>query len=90
MSKMHRYKIFLTKKAKKMLDSLDKEVKQHILDRLIILRDCGFTRELDIKKLQGYGNYYRLRVGRYRVLFELVKPNTLIVFAILPREKAYK
>ncbi len=35
--------------------------------RLANWPDCS----LDIKKLQGHAHQYRLRVGRYRVLFEV-------------------
>ena len=54
-----------------------------------MLRDEGFSRKLDIVKLRGYKNNYRLRVGRYRVLFELEAERTIIVYAVLPRKKAY-
>ena len=43
----------------------------------------------DIKKLKGYTNSYRLRVGNYRVLFNL-NDNTLEIVAVLPRGGAYK
>ena len=48
--------------------------------------DYGFSSKLDIKKLKGYKNHYRLRIGRYRVLFELEKPRRIIVYAILPQK----
>lgn len=31
----------------------------------------GFSQKLDIKKLSGYRNHYRLSVGKFRILFEL-------------------
>ncbi|ATZ61536.2 MAG: type II toxin-antitoxin system RelE/ParE family toxin [Methanosarcinales archaeon Met12] len=42
------------------------------------------------KKLKGYKNHYRLRVGRYRVLFEFIDGYKMVVYAILPRRKAYR
>ncbi|MCD6095466.1 MAG: type II toxin-antitoxin system RelE/ParE family toxin [Thermoprotei archaeon] len=60
-----------------------------MLDKLTILRDYGFTVRLDIKKLRGYKNHYRLRVGSYRILFELERPCRIIVYTILPRKQAY-
>ena len=87
---MTRYTINLTKKALKQLSELDEPYKGRILEALITLRDYGFSRRLDIKKLRGYKNHYRIRVGEYRILFELEKPNKIIVYAILPRKKAYK
>ena len=54
------------------------------------LRDYGFTPRLDIKKLLGYGNHHRLRVGDFRILFELEKPRTIRVYGVLHRSRAYK
>ena len=85
-----RYKIYLTGKARKKLDSLNQKSRRMILDTLSFLRDYGFSQRLDIKKLKGFKNHYRLRVGKYRVLFELEKPDKIIIYAILPRKKAYK
>jgi len=85
-----RYKIYLTDKARKKLDSLNQKSRRMILDTLSFLRDYGFSQRLDIKKLKGFKNHYRLRVGKYRILFELEKPDKIIVYAILPRKKAYK
>ena len=85
-----RYEIYLTRKARKDLDKLDPQTRRRVIDALITLRDYGFTPRLDIKKLKGYKNHYRLRVGEYRVLFELEKPRGIIVYAILPRKQAYQ
>ncbi|MEM1986540.1 MAG: type II toxin-antitoxin system RelE/ParE family toxin [Nitrososphaeria archaeon] len=57
---------------------------------LHILRDEGFSKKLDVIKLRGSKNHYRIRVGKYRILFELEPDNTIIVYAILPREVAYQ
>ena len=46
--------------------------------------------ELDVKKLRGYKDQYRLRIGEFRVLFELQPEHTIVVYAILPRKKAYQ
>lgn len=42
----------------------------------------------DVKKLQGYTNAYRLRVGDYRILFDMT--DKIEVTNILPRGEAYK
>lgn len=84
-----RYKIFLDKKFQKQLEKMDKNHSKLIKNRLIKLKN-GFDPTLDIKKLKGYKNYYRLRVGDYRILFELQKDRIIIVFALLPRKSAYK
>lgn len=43
----------------------------------------------DIKKLQGYTNSYRLRIGMYRVLFT-TSNDTITIDDVLPRGDAYK
>jgi len=84
------YEVYFERKTLKSLEKLDKTLKSRILEALRTLRDEGFSRKLDIKKLKGYKNHYRLRIGNHRILFELQKPKTIIIYAILPREKAYE
>lgn len=43
----------------------------------------------DIKKLKGYQNEYRLRVGNFRVLFSL-ENDIITIKDVLPRGQAYK
>lgn len=84
-----KYRVFLEKKADKQLENLNDDTHDNIKNRIIKLKE-GFIPELDIKKLKGFKNHYRLRVGGYRILFELQKGPSIIVYAILPRKKAYK
>ncbi len=70
---MKRYSINLTKKALKQLSELDEPLKVRVREARVILQDYGFSGRLDIKKLRGYRNHYRIRIGEYRVLFELGK-----------------
>lgn len=75
--------IIYTKSAKKNIKSLD----DHIKDRIKI----GIEKIPlgDIKKLQGYSNLYRLRIGDYRVIYQ-VQDEMIIIDAVLPRGEAYK
>lgn len=43
----------------------------------------------DIKKLTGYTNKYRLRIGDFRIIFAVIENKLIIVEAILPRGNAY-
>lgn len=86
---MQRYRVLLEKRAQRQLDKLDKDSRSRTLEALRVLRDDGFSSRLDLRKLRGYKNHYRLRVGRYRVLFELQPEKTVIIYAILPRKRAY-
>ncbi|MBM4242020.1 MAG: type II toxin-antitoxin system RelE/ParE family toxin [Euryarchaeota archaeon] len=84
-----KYRVFLEKKARKQLKDLNSSSSENIEEKIIKLKE-GFIPELDIKKLKGYKNHYRLRVGKYRILFELQKGRIIIVYAILTRKKAYR
>jgi len=86
---LQRYKVLFEKRAQRQLDKLDKDMRSRILKALHILQDDGFSSRLDLRKLKGYKDHYRLRVGRYRVLFELQPEKTAIIYAILPRKRAY-
>jgi len=86
---LQRYHVFLEKKAVKQLEKLDEDTRGRIVEALHTLRDGGFSRRLDIVKLRGYKNQYRLRIGKYRILFELMPERTIVVYAILPRKVAY-
>ena len=49
---------------------------------------CG-TLTGDVKKLTDHTPEYRLRVGDYRVLFE-VEGSTVVVYRVLHRKDAYQ
>ncbi len=70
------------KKAVKYINSCDKDTKNRLK---IAIEKLPFG---DIKKLAGFENEYRLRVGDLRVLF--TKENNIITINdILPRGQAY-
>jgi len=68
--------------AKKRIESFDKPTKQRVKSAIEKL-PLG-----DVKKLKGYNNEYRLRVGNLRVLFTYTDDN-IIINDILPRGQAY-
>ena len=87
---MRRHQVFLEQKASNQLGKLSRDERSKIIVALHILRDEGFSPRLNIKKLRGYKNYYRLRVGKFRILFELGSERTIVVYAILLRKVAYQ
>ena len=49
------------------------------------------ARKFDVKKLKGFEHTFRVRIGGYRVIYEVcVEDGLIIIHGILPREKAYK
>ena len=64
--------IFLSKVARKQLNSLQKEARDRIRKALYSLCEPGGRQMLDIKKLKGVGgkeDLFRLRIGDYRVVY---------------------
>ncbi|MFA5792036.1 MAG: hypothetical protein WC884_03295 [Candidatus Paceibacterota bacterium] len=59
-------------KLDKFLYKLDKKT-QVIIEKVITLIVLGNFSILDIKKLRGSKNIYRVRVGRIRIVFEQTK-----------------
>lgn len=64
------YKILLTKKS---LKELDKLASVDIKRILLVLKSFSypFSSKYDIKKMAGGIDFYRLRIGNIRILFEL-------------------
>ena len=73
----------ITKTAIKNVKKLDSPTRDRILSSI---NKLPFG---DVKKLQGYDNYYRLRVGDFRVIYSL-DDETITISAVLPRGEAYK
>jgi len=44
---------------------------------------------LHIKKLAGYKSFYRMRIGNYRIGFEL-RTDTVVFYRVLHRKEMYK
>jgi len=82
--------VFIEKKAQKQLLKLPKELQIRVSNAINILQAEGLSSSLDIKRLKGLGYRYRIRLSNYRILFELSKNHVVIVYAILPRETAYR
>lgn len=83
-----KFRVFIEKKVLKQLEKFDEKIKDNLLNKFRELKH-GFSPRLDIKKLKEFKNHYRLRIGNFRILFE-IEDNKIIIYAILSREKAYK
>jgi len=86
------WQINFRKQPLKELASMPKEDSQKVLSAINILRKNPFdTSKLDIKKLHGRKNEWRLRVGNYRVIYEILRAEILIdIIKIEPRGDIYK
>lgn len=70
------YQIIIKKKAKKFIDKLPINERRRVVSAIERLPDGE-----DIKKLKGYDNLLRLRVGDYRIVYT-IDNGKLIVYVI--------
>ncbi len=70
-------KILLSKKAFKELKTVPSKDRKAIKDKISKLAFFPLV-HLDVRKLKGFENTYRLRVGNYRIIFEYYKDEKLI------------
>ena len=86
---MATYRIEFRPAAFRDLEKLDKGLQRRIVARIEALAVDPFPS--GIKKLQGADNLYRLRVGDYRVLYE-VDAGVLLVLVVRvgPRKEIYR
>jgi len=79
------YQVDFMPKAVKDLKKLPREDAKNILSKIMVL-ESGLAGS--IKKLTNFTPEYRLRVGNYRVLFE-IDGKKIIVYCIKHRKDAY-
>ena len=72
-------------RAVKDLDALDRPMARRVLEKI-----RGLENNLagDVKRLTSFTPEYRLRVGDYRVLFE-IEGDRVIIYRIKHRSRAY-
>ena len=82
------YEIVLTGKARKQLSELPKKVQAAIAEALEGLPE-GLNH--NCKKLAGPSNSYRLRVGDYRIIFQIERGKlVIVVIKIAHRRDVYR
>jgi len=80
--------IELRKSAIKDLSTLPKNIKEII--HLKIADLAKYPDVANIKKLTQFEYSYRLRVGDYRILFDTVNNEKIVIGRILHRKESYK
>jgi len=81
------YTAELKPRAVKDLKHLQKQDASRIADALEQLQS-DLTG--DVKKLTNFTPEYRLRVGQFRVLFEIENETRIIVYRVVHRREAYR
>jgi len=81
------YEIELKPRATKDLRKIPKEHAGRIADAL---EDVADGMKGDVKRLTNFTPEYRLRVGDYRVLFEIEDKSRIVVYRVRHRREAYR
>jgi len=83
------YQIIVPRPVQRQLDSLPQEVRSRILKRLAGLKDN--PRPRGCVKLKGYENEYRVRIGNYRIRYEVRDDeSTVVLLHCGHRKDAYR
>jgi mRNA-degrading endonuclease RelE of RelBE toxin-antitoxin system len=87
-----KYRIVVHRKADKFLDGLDEKTRRRVLEGILCLENFPeFNESLDIVKMEGQKDFYRLRKGKLRTMFTVDKiTRTIIILKIAYREDAYE
>jgi mRNA interferase RelE/StbE len=84
-----RWQIIIHRKAERVLKRLDGDMLQRI--RQAIRELASEPRPIGYKKLTGYENLYRIRVGDWRIIYALEEKQLIVlVLEISPRSSAYR
>jgi len=74
------YKLLIAKDVVAFLKYQQKSIIQKSLMAFDDIANNPFDNRYDIKKMQGYTNHYRLRLGKIRFLYEVKEQEILIFF----------
>jgi mRNA interferase RelE/StbE len=80
------YRLVLTRAARKDLDRLPREVLERADPLILALAEN--PRSFGSEKLQGFENLYRLRLGKYRIIYEIDKAASIVTIAKVEHRKS--
>jgi len=84
---MCRFKIELSPAASRDLDDLEMGIVTKVLSDLKILEENPFPRGKLIKKIKGKkATFYRLRIDKFRVFFE-IRPKKIVILRVISKKE---
>lgn len=85
------FQIIVSQRAKKSIKKLPAHYEKRVIELLLLFRENPIPAEYyDIKKLKGYTDTYRARIGTIRIIYEaLWNKRQIHILVVEPREKAY-
>jgi len=82
------YRIFISRDAEKGFNKTPKQIRKNII--LAITKLKNNPRPMNVWKIGGSENYYRIRVGDYRIVYEINdKESKINILRIRHRKDAY-
>ncbi|MDD5223784.1 MAG: type II toxin-antitoxin system RelE/ParE family toxin [bacterium] len=85
---MDKFQIRISPAAARDLDQLDDKLVQKILEEIDILKENPFPKGKLIRKIKGKSsNFYRLRVGNYRV-FYFLDGQAAVILKVIDKKNA--
>ncbi|MYB05547.1 MAG: type II toxin-antitoxin system RelE/ParE family toxin [Gemmatimonadetes bacterium] len=86
---MGRYEVEVSRTAEKQLRKLPRDDQERVVHRMLLLTEDPFPQ--GARKLTGYDDVYRVRVGRYRILYSVSQGRLVIVILkVGHRKDAYR
>ena len=82
-----KYTVELTKSAAKEFKKLQRPVKENVLEAFQFLSQNPYSELFKIKKLKGVDSLYRIRIGDYRIVFEIKKQKLVILIIRIGHRK---
>lgn len=83
------YKIVITKQAVIDIKNLDVTVRRQLYKKLVYFSNLDDIKTVARKLHDFKGGEYRLRVGNYRIIFDLDK-HAIVVLRVQHRKEVYK
>ena len=86
------FEINIKGKSLKFISSLQKHDREHLQEAILILKEDPVPiRSLDIAKLKGEQNQYRIRKGKFRIVYEVVwEQKVILIHRVDLRSHVYK
>ncbi|MFP4402414.1 MAG: type II toxin-antitoxin system RelE family toxin [Candidatus Nanoarchaeia archaeon] len=83
------YDLFFEKEVTKFLSKVEKETASRIVNKIELLKENPFSQ--DAKRIVNTTQkIYRIRVGKYRILYRIEDNILVVVFLVDKRSKVYK
>lgn len=85
------YRVEFTKSARKEFEQLPARILSKTAEALNLLSQNPYSELLKLKKLKGAENLFRIRLGDYRVVYEIRKKRLIVlVIKIGHRREIYR